>query len=336
MSHLRTKRILSDLKGLSPDNSPLWEHGIFTWYNSENITNVKALLIGPSDTPYYGGYFFFDINFPENYPFSPPKVKHMTTDGKIRFNPNLYADGKVCLSILGTWTGPQWTSVQTLSSVLLSIQSLLQNNPIQNEPGWEYEATTSPRAISYNKAVEHYTWNYAVHRMLQSPPHGFGMFTDMIRTHFMKSLGNHMEFITKAMTDGAYSSDVDASSPIYGMKVRFSYSEITEMLKKDVFKYNEMSIPPEVPLFDDVTLPYSDMFLNKDTKKGKDAKISDADADADSDDMQDVLVEKNIIEVDQKPKPSKYGVGDLIRISGTKEVYEVYLNAAGRRNFRRV
>ena len=56
---------------------------------------------------------------------------------KIRFNPNLYEEGKVCLSIIGTWSGPKWSSVQTLKSLLLSIQSLLDEYPIINEPSYE-------------------------------------------------------------------------------------------------------------------------------------------------------------------------------------------------------
>lgn len=50
----------------------------------------------------------------------------------MRFNPNLYANGKVCLSILGTWDGPSWTPGMTLSSVLLSIQTLLSATPYHN------------------------------------------------------------------------------------------------------------------------------------------------------------------------------------------------------------
>jgi ubiquitin-conjugating enzyme E2 Z len=57
---------------------------------------------GPFDTPYEGGYFYFILRFPPDYPYSPPRVKFMTTaGGTVRFNPNLYADGKVCLSVLG-------------------------------------------------------------------------------------------------------------------------------------------------------------------------------------------------------------------------------------------
>lgn len=65
----------------------------------------------------------------------------MTTNGgRTRFNPNIYAGGKVCLSILGTWRGErgeEWSSAQGLESVLISIQSLMSANPYENEPGFE-------------------------------------------------------------------------------------------------------------------------------------------------------------------------------------------------------
>jgi len=54
----------------------------------------------------------------------------MTIDGNVRFNPNLYEEGKVCLSILGTWQGPSWSESLNLSSLLLTIQSILTSKPI--------------------------------------------------------------------------------------------------------------------------------------------------------------------------------------------------------------
>jgi len=67
------------------------------------------LIIGPADTPYANGCFLFDIFLPTNYPSAPPTVHFLTTGGgRIRFNPNLYECGKVCLSLLGTWSGPSW------------------------------------------------------------------------------------------------------------------------------------------------------------------------------------------------------------------------------------
>lgn len=68
---------------------------------------MKAMIIGPPDTPYANGCFIFDIFLPADYPVRPPKVNLITTGGgAVRFNPNLYRCGKVCLSLLGTWQGP--------------------------------------------------------------------------------------------------------------------------------------------------------------------------------------------------------------------------------------
>merc|ERR1712020_608562 len=102
------------------------------------------MLIIPADgTPYAAGCFIFDIMFPANYPNSPPKVNLATTGhGAVRFNPNLYNCGKVCLSLLGTWEGAQgeaWNAeTSTIIQVLISIQSLiLCPEPYYNEPGFE-------------------------------------------------------------------------------------------------------------------------------------------------------------------------------------------------------
>ena len=67
-----------------------------------HVSQLHALITGPFDTPYEGGLFHFVIRFPPNYPLVPPRVAFMTTSGgTVRFNPNLYRNGKVCLSILG-------------------------------------------------------------------------------------------------------------------------------------------------------------------------------------------------------------------------------------------
>ena len=51
---------------------------------------------GPEGTPYEGGCFVFDLFFPQQYPAVPP-LMHFDTNGqgRVRMNPNLYADGKV-------------------------------------------------------------------------------------------------------------------------------------------------------------------------------------------------------------------------------------------------
>lgn len=98
-----------------------------------DVRSLRALIIGPPDTPYEFGFFEFDVKFPKDYPLKSPHVKCITTNGgRTRFNPNIYAEGKVCLSILGTWRGnpgEEWSSAQGLESVLISVQSLMSVNP---------------------------------------------------------------------------------------------------------------------------------------------------------------------------------------------------------------
>ena len=132
-----------------------------------DLTLVHALVAGPSETPYEGGFFYFVLGLPHDYPNAPPKVRMMTTGGgKVRFNPNLYKDGKVCLSILGTWPGPGWSPAQSLSSVLLSIQSLMCERPYHNEPGFEV-ARNPHDSKNYNDCIRHETLRVAVCEMLE-------------------------------------------------------------------------------------------------------------------------------------------------------------------------
>lgn len=101
---------------------------------------LRAAIIGPAGTPYHDGLFFFDAVFPSSYPSHPPSV-HYHACG-LRLNPNLYACGKVCLSLLGTWHGnsdESWIpNKSTMLQVLVSIQALILNaEPYYNEPGYE-------------------------------------------------------------------------------------------------------------------------------------------------------------------------------------------------------
>ena len=82
------------------------------------------MITGPVDTPYEHGLFVFDVRLPPDYPASPP-VFHYLSQCSGRLNPNLYEDGKVCVSLLGTWAGrgnEVWTSKSNVLQVLVSIQ----------------------------------------------------------------------------------------------------------------------------------------------------------------------------------------------------------------------
>lgn len=125
------QRILAEIKAVAT----LEPSGIFYRADDSNICLGRALIFGPEDSVYHHFPCVFGIEFSPDYPFEPPKVRFETSDGKTRFHPNLYVGGKVCLSILGTWQGPAWTSAMSLSTVLLTIQSLLDRDPALHEPG---------------------------------------------------------------------------------------------------------------------------------------------------------------------------------------------------------
>jgi len=78
--------------------------------------------MGPPDSPYEGGVFFLKIQFPQDYPFKPPKIKFQT---KV-YHCNINDKGGICLDILKD----NWSPALTISKVLLSICSLLtEPNP---------------------------------------------------------------------------------------------------------------------------------------------------------------------------------------------------------------
>ncbi|KAH8830857.1 hypothetical protein DL96DRAFT_1594587 [Flagelloscypha sp. PMI_526] len=160
-----------------------WDSSVFLRVDESRVDIIKALITGPEGTPYYNGCHCFDIFLGPSYNQSPPSVKYMTTGGgKYRFNPNLYADGKVCLSLLGTWQGPGWVAGRsTLLQVLISIQSMiLVPDPYVNEPGWA-SSGGSPQALAYSANVRRMVVKVAMLEQLKNPPEPFG---DIIRTHF--------------------------------------------------------------------------------------------------------------------------------------------------------
>ncbi|RMZ89950.1 hypothetical protein DV736_g2834, partial [Chaetothyriales sp. CBS 134916] len=138
-------------------------------YQESDMRLVKALVLGPPQTPYEYGFFEFAIRFTNDYPNKPPKVDAKTTNGgRCRFNPNIYAGGKVCLSILGTWhgekPGEEWSSAQGLESILWSIQSLMSSSPYENEPGYENAKSADDRKNNerYCDKIRHETLRIAV------------------------------------------------------------------------------------------------------------------------------------------------------------------------------
>jgi ubiquitin-conjugating enzyme E2 Z len=155
---MSNKRALADYNELQ---KPLYsDSGIFYHLINENITQGYACIFGPSDSPYEDCPMIYEIKITDTYPFDPPKVKFLTYDGRTRFHPNMYVDGKVCLSILGTWSGPSWASTMRISTVLVTLQSLMDNMPLRHEPGYENREGGIHEA--YAKFIENACLNYTI------------------------------------------------------------------------------------------------------------------------------------------------------------------------------
>lgn len=165
--HMAVKRIITDL--LQLEKTPIPNTHIC--FDEANIKLIKLVIIGPDDTPYEGGFYIFELQFPNDYPKNPPVVKFLTTNGTTRFNPNLYENGTVCLSILNTWSGPKWSAIMSLSCIIVNLQSILCKYPIRNEPGYDNLTPDDSRSIKYSNIVEYWNWKFAIAHVLQSSVH---------------------------------------------------------------------------------------------------------------------------------------------------------------------
>jgi len=219
---LTVKRLISDIKEITIN--PLSKDGIYYKHDEENMLVGYALIIGPEDTPYEYGNFLFKFDFPENYPYSPPIVTYHTNDGYTRFNPNLYKNGKVCISLLNTWKGEQWTGCQTIKSILLVLCSLLNENPLANEPGITKEHKDND---SYNKIIKYKTIDIAINRIIskENLPNQFEIFNDEINKNYKKYYNKIKKSIEKKENE-------IISTSVYNLSIKTHYNRLRSMLDK--------------------------------------------------------------------------------------------------------
>jgi ubiquitin-conjugating enzyme E2 O len=156
----RMKRIQKDHRILSSTETlPV---GVFVRTWETRLDLLRFLVIGPTETPYANAPFIIDMYLPPAYPTEPPKVyfhswlPEPTSGTHGRLNPNLYEDGTICLSLLGTWDGAPgegWSPTKsTVLQVIVSILGLvLVREPYYNEAG--YEALIGTQAAKLPSSV---------------------------------------------------------------------------------------------------------------------------------------------------------------------------------------
>ena len=218
------QRLLRDVKQIM--KHPLTDNGIYYSHDEDDLLKGYALIIGPQGTPYYGGFYFFKFNFPMDYPYSPPKVNYITNDGHTRYNPNLYKCGKVCVSILNTWSGDKWSSCQTINSILLTLCSLLNDSPLENEPG---QTKVSKDFIPYQKSIEFSNINFAICDLINKTsnriPKDFDIFYHYMIENFLKNYENILKFI-----DSKNEEISNQRVYIYNMNTNINYIELKKKI----------------------------------------------------------------------------------------------------------
>lgn len=224
------KRIISDISEIM--KHPLHDHGIYYEHDETNMLMGYVLIIPQNEgTPYQYGNYLFSIEYPKNYPYSPPKMTYLTNNGNTRFHPNLYRNGKVCLSLLNTWKGEQWTSCNTVSSILLNVTTLFSNDPFLHEPGINKDHESFD---NYTKVIEYQNYKTAI----------YGILTD---DKFMNYVNGAAEEFRDVINDN----------------YKKNMKTIIEQVEKKVSELSPYEIPIDIPFYKmyDQWLDYKDLFV---------------------------------------------------------------------------
>ncbi|KAG4398118.1 hypothetical protein AAZX31_10G267500 [Glycine max] len=161
---------------------------IYVRVYEDRMDLLRAVIVGPYGTPYQDGLFFFDFHLPPEYPDVPPSAYYHS--GGWRINPNLYEEGKVCLSLLNTWTGrgnEVWDpKSSSILQVLVSLQGLVLNSkPYFNEAGYDKQVGTAEgekNSLSYNENTFLLNCKTMMY-LMRKPPKDFGV---LIKEHFRR------------------------------------------------------------------------------------------------------------------------------------------------------
>ena len=135
ISRLTTSLLSKQLKSLAQGSVD----GVDVWLPDDDLLHWGLTIEGPADTLYEGALFRAELTFPVSYPDQPPEMRFK---GVIPYHPNVYPDGRVCISILhppgkdavddnGVPSDEpeteRWRPVHGADSVVVSVMSMLSD-----------------------------------------------------------------------------------------------------------------------------------------------------------------------------------------------------------------
>ncbi len=256
---IAVNRMLFDKKSIEESKEVVNMEGLYFNFNLEGEidTTYQQMIVGPSDSPYEGGFYLFRGQFPDQYPFHPMTMKSMTQGGGVRKHPNLYVCGKCCFSFLGTWHGPPWTACQNPKTVAASMRSVMIEFPLENEPGWE--KIKDDRQVAYAKLIKFFNIKWAVCEIVENTPKEFMCFRNDIVSNFLKNYSVYLKNLSEFEDLDGYNQ----TSPTYGFSIKYDYYDTLDRLKNLYDKLSNVK-PIHPSLLPQVTnLPES---KNDDTK----------------------------------------------------------------------
>ncbi|XP_004296238.1 PREDICTED: putative ubiquitin-conjugating enzyme E2 38 [Fragaria vesca subsp. vesca] len=232
---MANKKIMAEWRILKKD----LPESIYVRTYETRMDLVRAVIFGAEGTPYENGLFFFDIKFPDNYPneVNEPPMVHYRSHG-LKLNPNLYSNGKVCLSLLNTWYGKgseNWDPFQsTLLQVLVSIQALVLNEkPLLNEQGFGFLTRwfgMKGMSQNYNDDAFIATCRSTLY-LLQNPSKNFETFT---AKHFRGRASRILRACDDYSKHGYYNKESEAGPSV--SKVSKEFKESMEHLYPQLVK----------------------------------------------------------------------------------------------------
>ncbi|KAI9667179.1 MAG: ubiquitin-conjugating enzyme E2 Ze [Alyxoria varia] len=240
---LSFKRITRERQNLEKPNPDYYVR-----FKDENILSFDAYIFGPDDSLYSNKVVKVHFDIPSDYPFSPPKAGFIQHSGG-RIHPNLYVEGKICLSILGTWPGEPWAQSMGIDTgaffyiwrliylcndhllinnndtvVLITIRSLLDKEPFKHEPGQKNDP-------GFNKYVEYATWQYLLLDYLdrESDPELRQFLFQYVQRNGDKA---KQELQKQSMRHGGYGSDKELVNRYGRNRVTVNYPKLLQRLEQ--------------------------------------------------------------------------------------------------------
>ena len=215
------KRLLKDVKEMM--KHPLVSHGIYYKHDESNILKGYVYICGPADTQYFGGNYFFEFNFPYDYPHRPPIVEFKTKDSQTRFHPNMYRSGKMCLSILNTWKGDQWTGCQSIRSILLTILSILDDKPLLHEPGFTESHKDCER---YNKIIKYRNFDFSINQIITNKVTSISFYTDLFKEDIISQFHKNKDKLVTIIEELKDLDIEEIKTGIYNLCVSINWKNV--------------------------------------------------------------------------------------------------------------